>query len=174
MDFWFKSPQLPSETNSVGLLTKDGRNNAIGDVGIHLFDSGDTPGFRVILRVQDVAEAYFACSQATIAKDQWHHIAVSFDSTDGVVMYVDGIMADSDAQIEGSSLGFIDCGSPSEAAKATLEQNDRSWLWGASNVSAPDIPIENPMIGAVDELRFRDEKFTQADAQDVYRAVIQP
>lgn len=174
IDFWFKSPQRPFNTNTVGLLTKDGQNNDIGDVGIYLFaPSRDTPELRVLLRLQDATDTYFACSLATLAKDEWHHVAVSFDSADGVVMYVDGVTADSGAQLDGTALGNADCGTLNEAARATLEQNRRGWLWGASNASAPDTAIGNAMIGAVDELRFRSEKFTIAEAQDVYRAVIQ-
>lgn len=186
VDFWFKLEQsLPSTERFGALLSKDSAGGHDGDLLVVLYDDG--PDVRVGMRIQaGVADHYEACSEAIIV-GEWHHVAVSFSSTVGAMLYVDGVRGDYEmGDFGGPQLQAGDCDlvndSTSPARTMLLDNNPNHWMWGASNHAVrPEggLPTGtlidyNVVPLLLDELRFRSKPFTPEEASDAHAAVASP
>ncbi len=121
------------------------------------------------------AGSFFGCSDPVVL-GAWNHVAVSFNDDTGVVLFVNGERADNTtaAVPDGANLGQQACGIDAGASIATLQDNQREWMWGANNLQSPANVARDGTVGAIDELRFRSGAFTQEEARLVYEHVAVP
>ncbi len=165
LDFWFF---IPGNTlaGRQGLLTKDQADRHNGDFAVFLYDQ------RVVLRTQHGsapgAESHLCSSTLGMG---WHHVAVSFETTK-TLLFVDGNPATFTMTLgtpfdEGTS-----CTTTTSAGISTTLSavGSPGWFWGMSNHRAPTFLATDPFMSLLDELRFRDQVFTQADAAQVFNS----
>ena len=81
------------------LFSKDASTNDAGHFGLFI----DSAGI-VTLQVQDGTQTIQLTSAAPISWNEWHHVAVSFGS-DGLQLYVDGELVDSDVSYTDGWIG---------------------------------------------------------------------
>ncbi|MEM7166559.1 MAG: LamG-like jellyroll fold domain-containing protein, partial [Planctomycetota bacterium] len=92
VQLWFNSDNAG---NRQGLFSKDSSGFDSGG-HIDMYIDND----RLNLRIQSATTSYTLQSAATLSDNTWHHAAVSFGA-DGVKMYLDGILVDTDAYTGG-------------------------------------------------------------------------
>jgi hypothetical protein len=130
--------------------------------------------YHVLLRTEDGNGAvYFGCSDA-VELGVWNHVAVSFDPN-GTTLLVNGeLAANARAVVPAASvLRQHTCG---EGANFPLNfsDNERDFLWGASNIGAPDNEARDGTTGLLDELRFRTARINEIQASSVYDSLDGP
>lgn len=92
---------------------------------------------------------------------------------DGATLFLNGVSANSFDEITIPLFNTIQCGNSDDPGfNVTLQDNVRDWMWGAAGYSTPNMVVRDGFIGAVDELRFRNQVFTASEALDVYNSVL--
>ena len=93
VQFWFNTADV---TQRADLFSKDALGNVTGGhLSIYLDGSGN-----IETRLQSASADYFVNSTSPLTNNQWHHVAFSFGA-DGMQLYVDGQLQDSDAYTGG-------------------------------------------------------------------------
>lgn len=175
MDFWFQVDSFAEGGDRGVLLTKDGNGSTLGDLALFLIPAQSNPNnYRVLLRLQyDDFNNYYACSAPIVPQGVWNHVAVSLDAMDGATLFLNGVSANSFDEITIPLFNTIQCGNSDDPGfNVTLQDNVRDWMWGAAGYSTPNMVVRDGFIGAVDELRFRNQVFTASEALDVYNSVL--
>jgi hypothetical protein len=166
VDLWIRVAADPAAAIMV-VLGKDLQGLHNGDLQLSVFNNGGDS--HVVMRLQSLTPEpglFYRCSP-NITREQWHHLALSFDGGDAL-LFVDGQTANSEVDITGYP-GSPVCNQETGSSKTAMpSMNDNDWLIGASNSRSPNTTAEEFFDGAVDELRFRTTGFTQAEAEMVY------
>ena len=131
------------------------------DTGGHVDISLNSSG-HVEVRLQSASASYRVESTPgqPISAGQWHHMAFSFGS-DGMKLYVDGALADSDPYSGGmgSTSGGIGNYEPIAIGAGT-------WTSGDGVVT----PLIDYFDGSIDEVAIFDQALTAQTIQDLYDA----
>jgi hypothetical protein len=167
VDLWVRVVAAPAG-NKLVILGKDLLQRHNGDLQLSVFNNGADS--HVIMRMQSLTPeegvAYWCSPQIT--RDEWHHVALSFDGNDAL-LFVDGQTAAADVDIAAVYPDSSGCNQSTGSAKSAMpSMNDNDWLVGGSNSRSPNVIAENFFSGTLDELRFRSTGFTQAEAAQVY------
>ncbi len=171
VDFWFKVGGV-GNGDLLALLTKGQPDVVAGDFALFLYKRVGED-YRVVLRGQHgngAGNEFHLCS--TQIDGGWHHVAISFDDA---LLFVDGTRAN---EVLNAQSGPLTLSGPYFAADSscvpagfgiTVGETSPDWFWGMSNDNS-DRPGE-PFRGLLDELRFRDQPFTELDAKSVHQAL---
>lgn len=152
VDFWVRFPEgNPAE--SQGIISRD----ATGQV-----TSGHITIYRscqnfVIVRLQNLNQSIYRCSEASLPANEWVHVGVNFGVPD-LELYINGAQAVSESTL---GLNGADCATPVQcggALQTGINGNQNVWVFGASSATAIDGAAEPIPVsffeGSLDSVRL--------------------
>lgn len=166
VDFWFKIGGV-GNGDRPGLLIKDRPGVHANDFALFLYKPLGEDDYHLVLRLQygnSPIDELHVCSDEL--SNNWHHVALSFD--DGR-FFVDGEVASNTSLMLGAPY-FPNGSTCTQSSRGiTVGETTPDWFWGMSNDTTATAIA--PFRGLVDELRFRDQPFTEVEATSVYQAL---
>jgi hypothetical protein len=153
LEWWMKSDlsDNPTSTCSSGahenyrqgnmIFDRDIEDPAYGDFGVSL------AGGRIAVGISNGSVVHTLCGIQSVADGVWHHIAITRESSTGILkIFIDGAL-DTESSGPGGDIQFPD---GYGAALAT----DRELLFGANKYSLTDVDYYPAFNGLLDEVRF--------------------
>lgn len=147
--FWFRTDQASKKQ---GLISKDSTGY---DTGGHV--SISTTSGRIEVRLQSTGSSYYVRSDP-ISSHTWYQVAFAFGAA-GMKLYVNGVLADSDAYAGG--LGSTSGGSGNHEPMAI----------GVLATNSGDLTLAGwnyPLRGDIEDVRFYGRALTAGEAASLY------
>jgi parallel beta-helix repeat protein len=154
VQLWFNADSIGPGIQ--GLFSKDRLDfETGGHLMIYLTDTG-----LLAARLQSATAAYNTQSAAPVSTGQWHHVAFTFGA-DGMKLYLDGVIVDTNAYTGGLGTTSGDIG------------NYEPIILGASNWDNPTFPINEYFLGYLDEVALFGNQLSAEQIEDIFAAGLQ-
>ncbi len=158
VQLWFNA-DTPADGDLQHLFSKDSNGN---DTGGHLSIYLDGSG-KLSVRLQSASSSYYLSSTSAVSGNAWHHTAVSF-GTEGMQLYLDGVLIDTDAYTGGLGTTSGGAGNFEPIAIGAGTQNSGNLVV---------TPVSQLFTGLIDEVAIIGNQLSAETIQDLFAAGLQ-